>query len=396
MRLAAFETLGAALVVVISFAGCTDDGASQGSTGPSVPAATAGAGATTMEAGGGGAGDSSGGGAGSGGRGMVVAGAAGIPGSGGAPSTGMLPRGGASASVPDAGSAEPRDAAAGDAASADASSADAASGDAGDAGAPVDCPSGALSPGDARASLEHDGMQRSFIAHVPAKYDNTRPVPLVLNFHGATMTASLQQQTTGMNAKADEAGFVVVYPEGVDRSWNAGACCRGAASGNVDDVGFARALVAYMRERVCVDPKRIYATGFSNGGRMSYRLGCEAADLFAAIAPVAGTKSFPDLRNSPGCKPTRPIPLLDIMGSADSRISAQPGQIAEWREFNGCMEAEAKETYREGRHVCSGYEQCTAGAGVTYCVVDGLGHAWPRSGFSANDRIWEFFERFTL
>ena len=265
-----------------------------------------------------------------------------------------------------------------------------------DSGTAVVCPSSSLRPGDTRLSLEHDGMTRSFIVHVPARYDNMRPVPLVLNFHGATMTAALQQQTTGMNAKADEAGFVVVYPDGFDRSWNAGACCGGAASDDVDDVGFARALVESMRARVCVDVKRIYATGFSNGGRMSYRLGCEAADLFAAIAPVAGTKSFPALGNAPGCMPKRPLSLIDIMGSADSRIDAQPGQIAEWRKFNGCTDAEPKETYRSGRHVCHSYQQCSAGTSVTYCVVDGLGHSWPSSGFSANDRIWELFERSSL
>jgi polyhydroxybutyrate depolymerase len=381
MNMAARRTLGATLIVVISFAGCADDGAPEGSTDPSITGATSGAG------------------------GMTVTGAAGVGGSGAVPSTpGMLPRGGAHASAPDVAGAAPADASARDAAtSSDAASADAASGaaagDAGsgdDAGDPVACPSSALGPGDEQASLEHDGVTRSFIVHVPAGYDNTHPIPLVLNFHGATMTAALQQRTTGMDEKADEAGFVVVYPEGVDRSWNAGACCGEAAANDTDDVGFARALVAYTRGRVCVDPKRIYATGFSNGGRMSYRLGCEAADLFAAIAPVAGTKSFPDLDNSPGCAPQRPIPLLDIMGSADSRIAAQPGQIAEWRELNGCTDAEAAVTYRAGQHACYSYQQCTAGTSVTYCIVDALGHAWPRSGFSANDRIWALFERSTL
>jgi polyhydroxybutyrate depolymerase len=258
------------------------------------------------------------------------------------------------------------------------------------------CPAKALRPGDTRGSLQHGGRTRSFLVHVPTGYDNTRPTPLVLNFHGATMTAALQQQTTGMNAKADQAGFVVVYPEGVDRTWNAGVCCGAVVSNNVDDVGFARALVAYMQGVVCVDPKRVYATGFSNGGRMSYRLGCEAADLFAAIAPVAGTKSFPDLKNTPGCKPSRPIPLLDIMGSRDSRLSAQAGQVAEWRKFNGCVDTQAKVTFRAGQHVCYGYQECDASAGVTYCVADGIGHAWPRSGLSANDRIWELFARSML
>jgi polyhydroxybutyrate depolymerase len=379
MNTAAMRTRGATLIVMISLVGCADDSAREGSTDPSITGATSGAG------------------------GMTVTGAAGVAGSGGS-APGTLPRGGADASVPDAAGAAAADASARDAAtSSDAASADAAggpaAGDAGggrDAGGPAACPSSALVPGDEQASLEHDGLTRSFIVHVPAGYDNTRPIPLVLNFHGATMTAALQQRTTGMDAKADEAGFVVVYPDGVDQSWNAGACCGGAASKDIDDVGFARAVVAYTRERVCVDPKRIYATGFSNGGRMSYRLGCEAADLFAAIAPVAGTKSFPDLENSPGCAPQRPIPLLDIMGSLDSRIAAQPRQIAEWRELNGCTDAEVEVTYREGRHACSSYQECTAGTSVTYCIVDGVGHAWPRSGFSANDRIWALFERFTL
>ena len=275
----------------------------------------------------------------------------------------------------------------------DAAPADATSGE---QGRSADCPSSALRGGDTRATLMHGGQTRSFIIHVPTGYDNTRPLPLVLNFHGATMTAALQQQTSRMNDKADQAGFVVIYPDGVERSWNAGACCGGAASSDVDDVGFARALVTYASGRVCIDAKRVYAAGFSNGGRMSYRLGCEAADVFAAIAPVAGTKSFPDLDNSPGCMPARPISLIDFMGSRDSRIAAQPGQIAEWRKFNGCTDAEAKETYREGRHVCYSYEQCAAGTSVTYCVVDGLGHAWPTGDFSANDHIWALFQRSRL
>lgn len=395
MGTALIRTLGVTLV--ISFLGCADDGASERSTAPSFTQVTSGAGAIPMKPGSGDAGDAVTAGRGGG---MAVTSAPSVAGSGAASNASdRVPRGGAGAP----GSAVAGSPARGDVMSGDAGSADAASGAAAGAGssdmdadAAVACPSGALGPGDERASLEHDGMMRSILVHVPPSYDNTRPMPLVLNFHGATMTAALQQQTTGMDAKADEAGFVVVYPEGVDRSWNAGACCQGAASNDIDDVGFARALVAYTRGRVCVDPKRVYATGFSNGGRMSYRLGCEAADLFAAIAPVAGTKSFPDLENSPGCVPQRPIPLLDIMGSADPRIEAQPGQIAEWVKFNGCTDAQPKVTYQEGRDVCSSYQQCTGGALVTYCSVDGLGHAWPRSGFSANERVWEFFQQFTL
>jgi len=270
----------------------------------------------------------------------------------------------------------------------------------------VACPSAALEPGETRAMLTHAGRTREYLIYVPRAHDKSKPVPLVLNFHGNTMTAAQQRDLSRMNEASDAKGFVVVYPQGISNGWNAGACCGEAQTSNVDDVGFARALVKAVQEQVCIDPHRIYAAGFSNGGRMSYRLGCEMADVFAALAPVAGTKSFPDLQNSPGCKPANPITLIDIMGSADSRVAAQPGQIAEWIAFNGCTDA-PKETYRKGEHVCSTYSQCKDGTSVTYCVVDGGEHCWPGSypcplgntsrpeEFSANELIWEVFERST-
>jgi polyhydroxybutyrate depolymerase len=269
----------------------------------------------------------------------------------------------------------------------------------------VACPALALSPGETRAMLTHAGRAREYLIYVPRGYDNTRPVPLVLNFHGATMTAEQQRDFSGMNATADAKGFVVVYPQGVGNSWNAGACCGEAQSSNVDDVGFARALLDALQENICVDTHRMYSAGFSNGGRMSYRLGCEMAGVFAAIAPVAGTKSFPDDMNTPGCQPAQPISLIDIMGSADPRSAAQPGQIAEWVAFNGCSDASPTESYRQGQHFCSTYSQCSAATSVTFCMVDGGDHCWPGSypcilgntsrpeELSANDLIWELFER---
>lgn len=269
----------------------------------------------------------------------------------------------------------------------------------------IACPATALSPGETRATLMHDGRMREFLIYVPSGYDNSGPVPLVLNFHGATMTAEQQRDFSSMNPTADAKGFVVVYPQGVGNSWNAGACCGEAQSSNVDDVGFARAMLQAVGEKVCIDPRRTYSAGFSNGGRMSYRLGCEMADVFAAIGPVAGTKSFPDDSNGPGCQPAQPISLIDIMGSADPRSSAQPGQIAEWVAFNGCTDATPTESYRQGQHYCSTYSQCKDGTSVTFCMVDGGDHCWPGSypcilgntsrpeELSANDLIWDLFQR---
>lgn len=264
--------------------------------------------------------------------------------------------------------------------------------------APIACPTGPLTPGTSTRQLMHDGLQRSFIVHVPSSYDNTKPLPLVLSFHGLGSTPSTQESMTKLDAKADAEGFVVVYPEGSHQySWNAGACCGDAQTNDVDDVGFARAIVTDMEGVACIDPKRVYATGFSNGGRMSYRLGCQAADVFAAIAPNAGIKSFPDLEHSPGCVPVRPIPLLDIVGTADERIQAQPGQIAEWVGLNGCTDAAPHETYRQGPHFCATYSQCRAGASVTFCQVSGVPHTWANvDGFSATDRVWELFKSVRL
>lgn len=290
----------------------------------------------------------------------------------------------------------------------DAGTRDSAAEEAGPSEPPdVACPAMALRPGETRQALMHDGRMREYLVYVPSAYDNTSPVPLVLNFHGATMTAAQQRDFSAMNATADEEGFVVVYPQGVGNSWNAGACCGEAQSSNVDDVGFARAMIEAVRQTVCVDPRRVYSAGFSNGGRMSYRLGCEMAEVFAAIAPVAGTKSFPDDSNSPGCQPSRPISLIDIMGSADPRSAAQPGQVAEWVAFNGCSDASPSESYRQGQHFCSTYSQCKDGTSVTHCMVDGGDHCWPGSypcvlgntsrpeELSANELIWKLFERST-
>lgn len=267
------------------------------------------------------------------------------------------------------------------------------------------CPVMAMTAGETRATLQHGDRQREYLIYVPRGYDNTRPVPLVLNFHGASMTAEQQRDFSGMNATADANGFVVVYPQGVGNTWNAGACCGEAQSSNVDDVGFARALVEAVQKSVCIDARRVYSAGFSNGGRMSYRLGCELAQMFAAIAPVAGTKSFPDDMNTEGCKPSQPISLIDIMGSADPRSAAQPGQIAEWVALNGCSDASPTESYRNGQHFCSTYSQCKDATSVTFCMVEDGDHCWPGSypcflgntsrpeELSANDLMWQLFER---
>jgi polyhydroxybutyrate depolymerase len=236
---------------------------------------------------------------------------------------------------------------------------------------------------DREIEVVSGGRARSALVHVPATYSATKPAMLVLSFHGVTMSAEEEATLTGMNAVSDEHGFVVAYPRGVGKSWNAGpVCCGQAVEEVVDDVQFVRDLLAALEEKLAVDKNRIFATGFSNGGFFSHRVGCELADRIAAIAPVAGVMGIE--RND--CHPARPISVLDFHGTDDwvvpyngsllgSFIPA-PDAVAAWRAADGCGATE--QGFASGDTTCE-RAACAAGTEVSFCTVRGGGHAWPGS-----------------
>jgi polyhydroxybutyrate depolymerase len=293
----------------------------------------------------------------------------------------------------------------GDAGSFDAALADSGGGSQ-DAGG--GCVAGDLEAGDTMVELEVDGRMRRFYVHVPASYDGTAPVPLVLDFHGYTSNAGQQIALSGMNTKADEEGFIAIHGEGIGglQSWNGGLCCGEASSSSADDVALARAMIDEVAGRACIDRSRVYATGMSNGGFMSHRLGCEAADAFAAIAPVAGVLGIP----FDDCTPSRPVPVMHFHGTTDaivpydgSAITGFPSvedTMAVWADRDGCT-GEPTETFNMGNSTCMTFTTCEGGAEVTTCTVEGFGHWWPgapgqASNIDATDAMWEFFQRFTL
>lgn len=272
-------------------------------------------------------------------------------------------------------------------------------------------------------SLAVSGLTRSYVVHVPPSLDPQKPAPVVLALHGATMTGPLMAWFSGLNAKADEAGFIVVYPNGTGRRssyfWSAGHCCGEAAQNNVDDVAFVRAVLDDLATVYRIDSRRVFATGISNGAMMAYRLAAEISDRIAAVAPVAGTMACGE------CRPTRPVPVLHIHGTEDEyvpfgggkgpkSISAVPHcsvaeTVAAWVKANGCRTDPAVEELPDlvsdgtkvTRTTCRGD---AAGAEVVLITVNGGGHTWPgRPGsaalgrstrnVSANDLIWAFFER---
>ena len=166
------------------------------------------------------------------------------------------------------------------------------------------------------ARLTVKDQSRSYLLYVPPSLDSSQPVPVVFGFHGYTGTGPGFRDGTGFNAIADANGFLVVYPqgEGGDRSWNAGGCCAGARAADLEDVAFIRQIISDLKTIANMDPKRIYATGHSNGAMFVYRLACEMSDTFAAIAPVAGPLFY-----SP-CKPKEPVSVMHVHGLADPAV----------------------------------------------------------------------------
>lgn len=260
--------------------------------------------------------------------------------------------------------------------------------------------------------IESGGVARKVDVHVPASYDPTLGMPLVMNFHGFTSDGAQEALLSGMNAKADAAGFIVVYPYGTGAplSWNAGACCGQAVQNNVDDIQFVKDVIATAEDRLCIDDARIYSTGMSNGGFLSHRIGCELADQVAAIAPVAGVNGMTS------CNPSRPMPVMHFHGTADPLVPytgsttlgfiAVPDSFAAWGARDGCA-GDPVETFRNGDSHCSTYEQCAGGADVTLCTVDNGGHTWPgglpvpslgytTTYLSATDAMWTFFQAHPL
>ncbi len=287
--------------------------------------------------------------------------------------------------------------------------------------------------GDRLHHLEFGGRDRTFIVHrPPARFSGA--LPLVINFHGGGGHAAAQQQYSGMDTLADQAGFVVVYPNGTGTlssrllTWNAGGCCGYAQDHDVDDVGFTLAVIDRLVAQGVVDDRRVYATGLSNGAMMAYRLAARAPGRIAAIAPVAGvnlTAPAPD---------AAPVAVMHIhsvddpralyhggLGPpfpfTDRRVDHPPVEegLELWRRHNHCdpvpVEGERMTwTAPSGRaHGATrvAYRHCTPGGEVVLWRLTGAGHVWPgglpdyyprllgpgTAVIDANRRMWDFFRR---
>lgn len=276
---------------------------------------------------------------------------------------------------------------------------------------------------DSRETFVVDGLERSYVLHVPYNIHPEEPVPLLIVMHGRGGSAHQMQRYTRFDPIADREGFIVVYPQGIGDRWNDGRVFLDAPQ--VDDTRFMSLLIDHLLETYNIDPKRIYATGISNGGMMSYRLACELSDRIAGIASV--TANMPvDLE--PVCKPTDPLKVLVINGTSDPLIPYDGGVIRSryfgpprgvvrstsetmdfWMLHNQCaanpvITLEPDVNIWDRSHIeAISYVGCDAP--VRLLRVVGGGHTWPGTSQSqltaligrvnydihASIVIWEFF-----
>jgi polyhydroxybutyrate depolymerase len=252
-------------------------------------------------------------------------------------------------------------------------------------------------------AIEVDGVTREYRVYLPE--DLAVDPALVVMMHGGVGSAQQAERSYGWNAEADAGGFIVAYPDGKNRSWNAGECCGGAERHEVADVAFITALVGQLRDEFGISSDRTFATGMSNGAMMSYRLACET-DLFAAIAPVAGTIVTP-------CDQPTPTSVLHIHGLDDGSVRMD-GELGDGiAEVDGMPVADAVDVFRvaggcdaavttvEGL-VTTSSSTCDDDRRVVLVTVADAGHQWPGADDGAADPpstaldatavIWEFFD----
>ena len=241
-----------------------------------------------------------------------------------------------------------------------------------------------------RGSMQIGGYNREWRLYVPESLSASGDVPLVVGLHGGLGSGEQFAEEYHFDEQAERGGFIAVYPDGIGRrvvaarTWNGGGCCGYAMGQGVDDVGFLVALVEELSVDLPIDPERIYATGHSNGAIMSYRLACERADLFAAIAVYAGALEVE-------CEPSEPVSVLAIHGDADQNIPIGGGvgpraitdteyhsleyTIRSWVASNGC-DAQP-EVSVVGAVTTSTWGGCDDGVVVETQVVVAASHSWP-------------------
>lgn len=278
-------------------------------------------------------------------------------------------------------------------------------------------------------NYQTDGFQRSYRIHFPSNYNPEKIYPLVVVVHGAFDTAEGIEEVTGFSRLADREGFIVMYPNGIGifgflQHWNAGHCCGKAAEDHIDDVGFVTRAIKEVAGRFRIDRRRIYMTGFSNGGMFTYLFGAKKSHLLAAIAPVAasfgGQASAEDSAWQPPI-PEKPLPVLVMHGLEDNYVPYAGGtserrggtatflpvweSVQFWVKWNQCAGDPVKQELFSNMVHTSQWTACRSRVPVILYTLDNWRHYWPGpydarrldanhplKTFNAAEIIWDFFK----
>jgi polyhydroxybutyrate depolymerase len=306
-----------------------------------------------------------------------------------------------------------------------------ATGTAGTGGAGAACP-GSLTAGDHNETITSSGMSRTFIVHLPTGYTGATPLPVILDFHPLGGTGSSQKSASGWDKKCDSVGCIALFPDSASNAsngWNVGYCCSGAQQNKIDDVQFTRDMIKWLEANTCVDPKRIYASGCSNGGGMSYMLACKAADVVAAVAPVdfrcitgaaPSNASSLTATNNTACTCTLPRPISVTAfdeGQDNSIVPYNGGQTAvaadcppggscsafnfpsaqvnfgTWANFDMCT---GSAMTNPTNSICQTYMSCSANTEVTLCTAPSGNHCGSYGLAKIVDTAWTQFQKEAL
>jgi polyhydroxybutyrate depolymerase len=252
-------------------------------------------------------------------------------------------------------------------------------------------------PGDSHVTVTFQGYARSYDLHVPPQYDGKTLLPLVIALHPFGNDAASFAKATGFNQKADAEGFFVVYPQGLENSWNAGSCCRPSSQQIYDDAGFIKMLLAKLKSDLTVNNSRVYVAGESNGGMMAYRLACDYPEDFAAIAAVSATSVVTQ------CNASGPVSVLAVHGTADTVIpynnttrsaDALPvppavDGVSYWAQHDRTVSVSSQQV--GSNLMMTTYSGGSNGTEVVLYTLNGGTHGWLQE-IPTTDLIWRFFE----
>lgn len=253
--------------------------------------------------------------------------------------------------------------------------------------------------------LQVGGVDRTFRLYTPPDAEDAGPVPLVVALHGSGNSAESLVDASELDQAADAGGFIVAYPQAVGISWNAGFCCTTGRGDPAADIRFLDQLITEVVATRRVDESRIYAVGFSAGGIMAYRLGCDLAGRLAGVGAIAGTMVLDD------CRPSRAVSVIAIHGTADDVVPYEGGRIMggatgpappaagvadRWASLNGCPGPGPAEV--RGPVSVTSWSDCAAKTRVRLVTVEGGGHNWylpvygpPNGALNATATLIEFF-----